>query len=68
MLEFPVSLRKFCARRFRMTGAYVSGMKIINGKVAPARMSPIQKHQRQSTTATKPDTQGPIIGPKVVHC
>jgi hypothetical protein len=51
-----------------MTGAYVSGMRMTKGKLAPDKMSPIQKHHRQLTTATKPETQGPIIGPNVVHC
>lgn len=67
MLEFPVSLRSLCARRFKITGAYVSGIKITNGKLAPVRISPIQKHQRQLTTATNPETHGPMMGPNVVH-
>jgi MFS family permease len=69
MLELPVSF----------IGPWVSGFVavvswrwcfwiglILSGVTLPLVI--LMPEKRQLTTATKPDTQGPMIGPKVVHC
>lgn len=66
MLLFPDSLRSFRALFCRMTGSYVSGIKIISGSVVTAKMSASQKVHLQLTTEIKPLMTGPTTGPTFV--
>lgn len=66
MFEPLVFFRIFLARFFKMTGAYVSGMKMSGSQEAPARIRATQNVQRQVITDMNAEIEGPITGPKVV--
>lgn len=66
MFSFPLSLRSFCARFFRIVGPCVSGLKRIRGHVAPATIRHSQKLHLQVMVDMNPDEIGPSNGPNMV--